>query len=517
MSAILESEQRRLAEQSRIDLQKTAKERNVLGQFATPPALALEIAKYAWSHLRRRRETYHFFDPAVGTGSFYSAFLQAFPADRIESAVGIEIDGAFTEAATSIWRPHGLEVVHGDFTKLRPKRPANLLLANPPYVRHHHIGTAEKRRLGMLVKQSSGLQISGLAGLYCYFMLLAHEWLADNGFAAWLVPSEFMDVNYGLAIKRYLTDNVSLLRIHRYCPADVQFDDALVSSAVVVYEKRKPKPEHVAEFSFGGTLADPRESRAVSLNDLRETRKWSALVGHAKKNIARAACASRVCLGDLFTVNRGIATGRNSFFVVPKKKLRELGIPLECVKPVLPSPRFLKQEIIESGEDGWPAIDNPLALIDCRYGEEFIRQHWPKFWEYLQEGRRKGIDQGYITSRRSPWYSQEQREPATFLCTYMGRSRERPFRFLWNRSRATAANVYLLLYPKKGFAEAVQTHADAVFRSLQAIAPADYFENGRVYGGGLHKMEPKELMRLPADELAEMLGVQCTEQLALFA
>ena len=55
--------------------------------------------------------------------------------------------------------------------------------------------------------------------------------MADDGLAAWLIPSEFMDVNYGRAIKEYLLNQVTLLRIHRFDPSDVQFNDALVSSA----------------------------------------------------------------------------------------------------------------------------------------------------------------------------------------------------------------------------------------------------------------------------------------------
>ncbi len=85
MTAISEAEAVRLTEQQRLDQLKTAKERNRWGQFATPPALSLDIARYAWNKLRRRKGGFRFLDPAVGTGSFFGALLQAFPKDRIES------------------------------------------------------------------------------------------------------------------------------------------------------------------------------------------------------------------------------------------------------------------------------------------------------------------------------------------------------------------------------------------------------------------------------------------------
>ena len=52
---------------------------------------------------------------------------------------------------------------------------------------------------------------------------------------------------------------------------------------------------------------------------------------------------------------------------------------------------------------------------------------------------------GGVCPQRSP---QKRRPPAPFLCTYLGRSDKkngRPFRFILNHSRATAANIYLIL------------------------------------------------------------------------
>lgn len=161
-------------------------------------------------------------------------------------------------------------------------------------------------------------------------------------------------------------------------------------------------------------------------------------------------------------------------------------------------------------------IDRQLALIDCSVSEDEIVRKWPQFAEYLAEGKKQGIHEGYLASHRSPWYSQEKREPAPFVCTYMGRNRERPFRFIWNKSRATVANVYLALYPKAVVAERLREKASEVFEALQAIHADHFFSQGRVYGGGLHKMEPAELMRLPADSIAKVLDVKTEQQKRLF-
>lgn len=87
----------------------------------------------------------------------------------------------------------------------------------------------------------------------------------------------------------------------------------------------------------------------------------------------------------------------------------------------------------------------------------------------------------------------------------MGRKKQdgRIFRFIRNHSQATAFNVYLLLYPKGDLADAARIDPsilDEVFGYLRTVQ--DLERVGRVYGGGLSKLEPKELasLELP-DEL----------------
>lgn len=498
-------EAKRIAIQAKIDDSKSQAERNRLGQFATPAKLALDILQYA-KELTGDQSEIRFLDPAFGTGSFYSALIQTFPSEIIAKASGFEIDPLYGEPASYLWGSAPLDLRIEDFTQAElptnEESRFNLIICNPPYVRHHHIANGEKNRLQSKTDHVFGGRVSGLAGLYCYFIGLSHYWMSYGGIAGWLIPSEFMDVNYGRLIKRYLLNEVTLLRVHRFDPNDIQFDDALVSSAVVWFRNVKKSEGNDIVFTYGGTLNEPSIAKILPREVLTSESKWTRF---PTSGIRRSHSGST--LGDYFTIKRGLATGNNKFFILHKDEIVERNLPLQFFRPILPSPRYLPQLEVRADDKGLPLIERRLFLLDCPLPENEIQLKYPHLWKYLREGIEKGVNERYLSRHRSPWYSQEKRPPSRFICTYIGRTdtrNKRPFRFILNNSRATVSNSYLIMYPKPELAHLLENDPGLVrqvWEALNRIAPKSMIDEGRVYGGGLYKLEPKELSRVPALEL----------------
>lgn len=512
-------EEQRAVAQEKADALKNAGERNRLGQFPTPFPLACQIISHASRYLPQNSPV-KYLDPSVGTGVFFSALIRHSGKSSISSAVGCDIDAAYGDIANAIWSPLGLQYIHCDFIDFandpRNFGKFNFLCTNPPYVRHHHLRPDLKLRLQALIANRLGLQPSGLSGLYVYFILIADALLAEGAVASWLLPAEFLYVNYGKVLRDYLTTRVSLLSIHHFDPDEVQFDDALVSSCVITYRKTAPRGDAACEMSYGGDYLTAKAKKTVQLAHLKTLSKWT--MPHFTTTEDHSTDTR---LKDLLTVRRGIATGANDFFLIDDETANKFDIPRECLKPILPSPRHVRDSVIEANADGTPKNAEAKYLLDCTLRPNEVRTKYPGLWRYLEEGVSRGLPKRFLCASRDVWYFQERREPAPFLASYMGRSSESracPIRFFANFSRALVTNVFLNLYPSPELRDALGGDRGRILEFLHALntIPGDcVLKAGRAYGGGLHKIEPKELLEVRLDAAPSWLDGALKKQLVL--
>lgn len=474
------AELERQRRQEEYDNSHSQLERNIKGQFATPNELAISIVKDALDRIEQPRT---FLEPSCGTGSFVSA-LRACNSD-IE-VTGIEKDDDVYSIAHELWDGDAVTVLHGDFFEMVSDLPGyDILVTNPPYSRHHHLSAEEKTEYGLVAERLTGRHLSQLAGLHAYFILAGTALLNDDGIASWLIPSELFSVNYGRVIRDYITHDVSIERIHFFDNDDLQFDDALVSSCVLVLRKRPTGPNATALIT-SGDFNKPNQTAVVPIDELVLVDKWQHFFSLEDDT-------AKTRIGDFFKVKRGLSTGAESFYAKARTEWHELGIGDEWLTPVLPAPRFMHDAVIEADETGWP-VEHERALLNIPM--DIDESDLPDSVRAYLDTCPDKVRNSYTARHRKKWYSIEQREPAPVVCTYMSRSDEQPFRFVRNKSKAVVTTAYLCLYPCSALTEG---ELDEICISLNSIAPSTLINSGREYGGGLRKLEPKELLSVPFD------------------
>lgn len=463
--------------------------------FATPPDLALDVA-YAVADLAAEDESFDFGDPAAGNGVLLAAARKALGVSRVRSARVVELDATAARLFRNRWSHTNTTTVEGDFLQISPE-PAtwNLVIANPPYRRSQLVAKELSSLRDDLAKRLD-LRISARSDLYVYFLLRSHAWMKEGGIAAWIIPAEYQVTRYGASIRRYLTSHAEVLRIHTYDATSPVFDNALTSTSVVIFRKRRALPNNLVTISQGGTLRAADETLTRNIVFLRSAERWNFAALDEMPSQERA-----LVVGDLFEVRRGIATGSNPHFVLSTPQLSALSVSRRWVRPLLPRVRELANGTIGRSADGSPVPSSHRWLIDTDEDLETIEAESPLFGAYLRRIERE-VGERALVSRRSPFWKQELRDPPPFIFASMAKVDSTLPRFIRNRSDGVFLNNYLGLYPRADIAtEAVATESyfNELHQMLLKVSQLELTRQGRVYGKGLLKLEPGDLksVRLP--------------------
>ena len=123
--------------------------------------------------------------------------------------------------------------------------PLDAVIANPPYVRQEDIPKAKKKPkdggpesgtkdfYSRRVEQLAGAKLSGRSDLHCYFWPYATTFLKKDGMLGLITSSQWLDVEYGFHLQRWLLKNFEVLAVLE-SPVEPWFIGARVATAVTV-------------------------------------------------------------------------------------------------------------------------------------------------------------------------------------------------------------------------------------------------------------------------------------------
>jgi hypothetical protein len=412
--------------------------------------------------------------------------LQHDPAIEV---VGIDIDPVATLLSRAVVAvlDADAQILNADFvgTELAPIKGRTAFVGNPPYVRHHSLGTEAKRRaqaLGELL----GVSVSSLAGLHAHFYLAtaAHARIGDIG--CYITSSEWLDVNYGFVVRTLLSNGLGVRSIELFDPKSSAFTEAMTTAVITCFEVGSIHPFIRTRAIAKDEAVAPLGAGADVPRDLFERgKRWSHLIRRGED--CRNASGSR--LGDVAKVHRGVATGANDYFVLKKPDAQQLGIDAWCV-PVISSGK----EIIESGGI---IRDCPERKVILAVLSNPDRGSDEKLEEYLRAGERRhngqpAVCERYLARHRRPWWNLGIPKPPPIVATYMARQ---PPSFAYNADQLLITNIALGIYPEFRMSESELLElVTQLNRRRQEFAGL-----GRTYQGGLEKFEPKEMEDLPIE------------------
>jgi hypothetical protein len=162
--------------------------------------------------------------------------------------------------------------------------------------------------------------------------------MADDGLAGWLIPSEFMEVNYGKAIKNYLLEHVTLMHITVLILAGS-------SLPMLLYHRlsygSKASPQKTTRSGHFWRFIGP--SPDVKLHPSRSAAMRASGHGFLSRHLRKL---SRAYARRLFSIKHGLATGDNSYFILSAEQIVERDLPQEVFRPILPSPRYIPTDEI---------------------------------------------------------------------------------------------------------------------------------------------------------------------------
>ncbi|MWV65664.1 N-6 DNA methylase [Halorubrum sp. JWXQ-INN 858] len=532
------------------------KDRHRLGQFRTPPVISDLMAEWAV-----REGDDEILDPGIGAAALSTSAYKT-KKSRVGDSELDEMTGVDVSELSVLMGKTSLRLSNGggspnlrtrDFIDLSPEETGTVdaVISNPPYTRHHEFDEEVKAEINRQMEEEAGRSISTLSPLYAYFYIHATEFLADDGRATFITPSEFLETKYGEDLKAFLLENFHIRGFVLYDrEADSQFDEALTTSFISFLERKTdgeeddedltkfvrvdewPGQDVVLDAVDDGTEGDTEWGfvNTIRQSDLEPEDKWDDLLDP----LDIGDDEQLVPFSEIGEVNRGIATGKNDYFCLSEEELSgsagdyEWEIEDRWLSPLVRNARSVPhfdyresdwERQRDAGEEVWVLyhLDElewvPELHPDSDDGEEDGQnarisdfsadndgEDRPGVVDYLKYGMEDvEVHEGYLASNREPWYVFDRRDPAPILYTYMSRSRGR---FIRNRTSARNLTnlhcVYLDVEMDEDEINALLAYLNSPF------ADEIVKRHGRTYSTGMDKVEPNELEGVPVIDPREL-------------
>lgn len=458
--------------------------RRKFGQFFTPEPIAQLMIDW----LLKSNNVFTLLEPAFGLGIF--SRLSLGHKKKIEIK-GFEIDPTIFQIAQQNFKTYpNIDLLLEDYLFNDWDNRYDAIVCNPPYFKFHDY---QNKKALKEITDKLKINLSGFTNIYTLFLLKSIYQLNENGRAAYIIPSEFLNSDYGKYIKEYLLASKMLRHIIIFDFEKKIFDDALTTSAIILLANDKSKKEihfstinNISQLnnifsSIKANLSNFNCQNTIAKEFINPNVKWRK---YYKKQQSQEY-NNLIPFSNVAKVVRGIATGANNYFTFNISKAQKYLIDEAFLLPCITKSKDVTKPFFTS--DCFKILKNKNANIYLFNADKNITDK--NAVNYINLGMKTNIHEKYLTSKRNPWYLLEKRPPAPI---WVGVFNRNGIKFVRNEAMISNLTTFHCIYPVSSLFNNIKL--DLLFAYLLTdVAKQIFNDNRREYGDGLKKFEPNDL------------------------
>jgi len=473
------------------------------GGYYTPMVIANFLAQWAI-----RSANIRLLEPGCGDGNFLIASVDALvrlgvaKKDIPELLTGVEIDAKEARKAISRLRSYGVPVsskhiITADFfsfcrEKLYENKRYDVIVGNPPFIRYQDF-PKNQRDIALGLIESAGMHPNRLMNAWVPFLVGSTLLLDDYGRLGMVIPAELLQVNYTAELRLFLSRHFSRITLITF--KRLLFEGVQQEIVLLLGEKNGKERTGIRTIELEG-IEDLRSYKHTdfSSDELKpldhSTEKWTQyFLKNDEINLIRRLRYDRriTMLGEVASVDVGVVTGFNDFFVLNKEKrdeyrLGDFTLPIVTRSAHLKGIVFSEKDLRVNIEKNYPAfLLNPPNTSLNEIAEPLK--------SYINSGEAQGVNKGYKCRIRKRWYI----VPSVWTPdAFMLRQIHSYPKLILNKTEATCTDtIHRVKFLRRGIGKKL------VGAFLNSLTFAFSEVVGRSYGGGVLELEPREAECLP--------------------
>jgi adenine-specific DNA-methyltransferase len=466
-------------------------EQKLRGGFYTDLAIASFLARWIKSS-----EPQSLLEPSCGDGAFLKAIEEA-QISSLKRITACELNEQEADKAAS--RTHlSVQIQNTDFLRWslfcgQNEEGFDAVVGNPPFIRYQYLPTKQQLLAEKIFSQLN-LPFTKHTNAWVPFVLAAIRLLKPGGRLAMVIPSEIFHIPHAQSLRRYLTEQCSKILI--LDPEEIWFGDTLQGTVLLMTEKKRAVSEKgmgVAIIPVKSRQAlndDPEDyfQRATYTNGVTIEGKWMPVFLSLNERELLAKLKARDDIkkfGDIASVDVGIVTGANKFFLVPDAIVEKFALQ-RWAHPMFGRSDHVKG-LVYSDIDHEANKENGLPANFLWFEEDQIESLPKNVRNYLQIGLNQQLHTRFKCRTRKTWY----KVPSVYSApvAMLKRAHHYP-RLVLNHADAYTTDTAYRIQPLGIKPEAL------VLGFVNSLTCLTAEMEGRHYGGGVLELVPSEIERL---------------------